>query len=105
MAKSKKKTGFLQKLLLGINFLAIIALLMAYLSCYVSPANLWFPAFAGLAYPYLLLINIVFVVFWLFIRLKFTLFSLIAILLGYNQIMASFQFNSTGMGLTDKIIF
>jgi endonuclease/exonuclease/phosphatase family metal-dependent hydrolase len=105
MAKSKKKTGFWLKLLLGINFLVIIALLLSYLSCYVSPAKFWIPAFAGLAFPYILLANLIFVVLWLFIRLKFSLFSVVAIILGFNQIMASFQFHSGSKALADKDYF
>jgi endonuclease/exonuclease/phosphatase family metal-dependent hydrolase len=88
-----------------INFVAIIALLLSYLSCYVSPAKFWIPAFAGLAYPYILLANLIFVVLWLFIRLKFSLFSVITIILGYNQIMASFQLHSGSKALVDKEYF
>jgi endonuclease/exonuclease/phosphatase family metal-dependent hydrolase len=105
MAKSKKKTGFLLKLLLGINFLVIIALLLSYLSCYVSPVKFWVPAFAGLAFPYILLANIVFVVLWLFIRRKFSLFSIFTIILGYYQITASFQFHSGSKALADRDYF
>jgi endonuclease/exonuclease/phosphatase family metal-dependent hydrolase len=105
MAKSKKRTGFWLKLLLGINFIVIIALLLSYLSCYVSPAKFWIPAFAGLAFPYILLANIIFVVLWLFIRLKFSLFSVVAIILGFNQIMDSFEFHSGSKALADKEFF
>jgi endonuclease/exonuclease/phosphatase family metal-dependent hydrolase len=105
MAKSKKKTGFWLKLLLGINFIVIIALLLSYLSCYLSPVKFWIPAFAGLAFPYLLLANLIFVVLWLFIRLKFSLFSVLTIILGFNQIMASFQFHSGSKALVDKSYF
>jgi len=105
MAKSKKKTGFWLKLLLGLNFLVIIALLLSYLACYVSPAKFWIPAFAGLAFPYILLSNLIFVILWLFIRIKFSLFSVITIILGFNQIMASFQFHSGSKALKDKDYF
>jgi endonuclease/exonuclease/phosphatase family metal-dependent hydrolase len=105
MAKSKKKTGFWKKLLLVINFLLIIALLLSYLAWFISPVKFWIPAFAGLAYPYILVANIIFVVLWLFIRPKFSLFSVIAIVLGYFQLMASFQFNKSSQSLSDKDYF
>jgi endonuclease/exonuclease/phosphatase family metal-dependent hydrolase len=105
MGKSKKGTGFWLKVLLGLNFLVIIALLLSYLSCYVSPVKFWIPAFAGLAFPYILLANLVFVVLWLFIRMKFSLFSLVTIILGFNQIMASFQFHSGSKAVVDKDYF
>ncbi len=72
----------------------ILALLFAYVCCYISPAHLWLPAFAGLAYPYLLAANILFIVFWLFVRVKFTLFSILTLLLGYTHLMTFMQFHS-----------
>lgn len=93
------------KALLVLNFLFIIALLLSYLSCLISPIRLWIPAFAGLAYPYILLANVIFVVLWAFIRIKFTMFSLITIILGFYQIQSSFQFHSKSKPLTDKDYF
>jgi endonuclease/exonuclease/phosphatase family metal-dependent hydrolase len=105
MAKSKKKTGFWLKVLLGLNFIAIIALLLAYASCYISPAKFWIPAFAGLTFPYILIVNLVFILLWLFIRAKFSLISLITIVIGYSQIMASFQFHSKSKLVSDESYF
>ena len=99
--KSKKKTSLWLKMLLGANFVLIIGILLSYVSYYFSPAKAWLPAFAGLAYPYILISNILFIVFWLFVRWKFTLFSVIAIVVGYSYLMSSIQFHSSKM-ITSK---
>lgn len=60
-------------------------------SVFISPAQFWFLTFFGMTYPYLLLINILFMLAWLFIRPKFLIFSLLIILIGYNQVGSYFQ--------------
>jgi endonuclease/exonuclease/phosphatase family metal-dependent hydrolase len=62
-----------------------LSLCLAYLSTIISPAKIWWLAFYGLAYPYLLIINLVFFVFWLFKLKKAVLISVLAILLGLPQ--------------------
>lgn len=74
------------KLMVVINIFFIGLLVSSYLSLYVSPAKFWPLAFAGLAYPVILLFNLFFVLFWLVFLKKYFLLSLITILLGYNQI-------------------
>lgn len=69
----------------------VLALLVTYLSVFVSPADFWILAFFGLAYPYILLINILFVIFWLLTRWKLSFFSLLAILSGTNHLQNYFQ--------------
>jgi endonuclease/exonuclease/phosphatase family metal-dependent hydrolase len=58
---------------------------MSYISTVISPAKIWWLAFFGLAYPYLLLGNLIFFIFWLFKLKKALLISLLAILLGLPQ--------------------
>ena len=67
------------------NLIAAGALVFSYLAVHVSPAKITLPSFFGLAYPYLLLINIIFILFWT-VKLKIELLiSLIAIAAGYNH--------------------
>lgn len=68
------------------NGLAVIALLLSYLSVRVDPATFWPLAFFGIAYPYLLLANVFFLAWWLCFRRKRVLPSLVAILLGWGHI-------------------
>ncbi len=81
------------RLILILNSIAIAALLLSYLASYINPAKFTFLALAGISYPVILLINILFVITWMGMgRLWFTL-SLAAILLGYPHLRALFQFN------------
>lgn len=85
---------FIRRFIFSFNIAAIILLLGAYFSVFISPGEAWIFAFLGLAYPLLLLINILFVIFWL-VQLKLkALFSIGAILLGTTFINQTFQFNT-----------
>lgn len=74
-------------LLYFLNGCAVAALIASYLSGYISPATFWPFAFFGLAYPFLLLINLFFVLFWLVAWKKFAFVSLVTILAGYNHVI------------------
>ena len=75
-----------------LNLIAVLALLFAYAASYISPARYWFFAFFGLAYPYLLLLNLFFVLIWLLFWKRFIWISIIAILLGFNLLLSIIQF-------------
>ena len=76
---------FLGYILRAINIIAMLALLFAYLSQYVSPNSIWFLAFFGLSYPIWLFVNIYFVFHWAFNKKLFALFPLLILLLGYRM--------------------
>ncbi len=65
-----------------LNVLAVIAILLSYLSIRISPTSLWPLAFFGMAYPFLLLANLLCIAWWLLFRARRIWPSLIAILLG-----------------------
>jgi endonuclease/exonuclease/phosphatase family metal-dependent hydrolase len=91
-AKNKKRrTGLISYLLWLINILSALLLLASYLSSYVDPKVTTFFAFLGLAYPLLILINLLFIIFWLFKSRRKLLLSLIVILIGYNPLMRHIQ--------------
>jgi endonuclease/exonuclease/phosphatase family metal-dependent hydrolase len=94
MTTKKKGKGhkFLRRLMQILNLLAVMALLFAYAASYISPARYWFFAFFGLAYPYLLLLNLFFVLVWLLFWKRFIWISIIAILLGFNLLLSIIQF-------------
>ncbi|MFA5328875.1 MAG: endonuclease/exonuclease/phosphatase family protein [Prolixibacteraceae bacterium] len=84
---------FLIYILLLLNLIAVIALGISSASVFLSPEKIWYAALLGMAYPYLLVINLVFIVLWPFIRPKYTLISLIVILAGYNHLQNYVQFS------------
>ncbi len=79
------KFGFI----LNIGFSGL--LLLVYLSVYVPPDSFWPAAFLGLTYPYLLLINLLFAVFYALRKSPKILLSLLVILIGYQHLFNYFQ--------------
>jgi endonuclease/exonuclease/phosphatase family metal-dependent hydrolase len=58
---------------------------MSYLAVHISPEDFALPAFFGLAYPYLLLVNIILVIIWAML-LKFeALISVVVIAIGFTH--------------------
>lgn len=62
------------------------ALLLSYSAVHISPVYTVLPAFFGLAYPYILLLNFIFMVFWAVNFKKEALLSLTVILLGITHL-------------------
>lgn len=86
-----KKTGIIAKVLFYLNLIAGVFLLLAYLAPYVSPEDFWPLAFFGLAFPYILLINLLFILIWGFMANSRFLFSLLLLIIGYKAIPNHFQ--------------
>jgi endonuclease/exonuclease/phosphatase family metal-dependent hydrolase len=98
--KQKKSTGrtkmsLTTRLMVVVNAIFILMLLISYLALYLSPEHFWPVAFAGLAYPLLLLINVFFVLFWLVFLKRYFFLSLLAILLGFSPMSSSIRFSGT----------
>jgi len=91
--KQKSRISILSGLLLMFNLFAVLMLLVVYISVYINPAKFSLIAFAGLGYPLILLTNLLFVILWIFIRIKFSLLSVVFILLGWNHIGRLVQLN------------
>ena len=78
---------------MAINFLLIGFTLLAYLAPFISPGKFWLPPFAGLAYPFLLMANLLFVIFWLVVSPRISLISLATIIVGFSLFFRHFQFH------------
>lgn len=82
----------LHRIFLGINIFFAVSLLISYLAININPEDFAFPAFFGLAYPYILLINIIIAVIWA-VNLKYeALISVIVIILGFNHLTNYIKF-------------
>ena len=77
---------FTDRVILILNILGAIAMFMAYLAPFVNPARMVIPALFGLAYPYLLMVHLAFICFWLIRLKKEILISIIVVVLGWNQL-------------------
>ena len=101
--KAKKKQGFIDRFFLWVNILLCIALLLTYLAPVTSPATFWPLAFFGLAYPFLLLGNVLMICWWLFRKWKYSLLPAIIILAGWQVLNRNigFRLPETGDALKD----
>lgn len=94
--ESKKRLSFLNRALLLLNCLLLVATILAYASTRVSPVSFWPLAFFGMAFPYLLLGNVLFILWWLWKRWKLALLSLCTLLLGWNHVNATIGLSTGG---------
>ncbi len=75
----------LYRIFLAVNVFFALTLLISYLAVHISPGDFALPAFFGLAYPYLLLINIIIVISWVALLRFEALISLFVIVIGFNH--------------------
>lgn len=90
-----QKLSVFSKVVLVLNSLAVISLLLSYLASYISPEGFWIIGLFGIAYPVLLILNILFIVYWTLAWNKLVLLSLLAVAVGYVNITNTFQYRNT----------
>ncbi len=88
--------------MLLINSLLIVVFLLACLQPRLSPESFWYLGYLSIGFPYLFLSLILFAVFWLFAKPKFVFLPLIAMGIGYGQIMLIFNVKQEGFSLQKK---
>jgi len=84
------------RLIFILNVIAASLLIMSYLAPLFNPAKILFPAFFGLAYPYFLGINVIFLLYWIIRFNKYLLLSLVVISLGWSHLLNFMPFNFSG---------
>jgi endonuclease/exonuclease/phosphatase family metal-dependent hydrolase len=92
--KANKGLSFIDKLLLFINAMVCLALLISYLARWVSPQHSGIIALFGLAYPPLLLANIIVMLFWMLRKRWYFLLSPACILLGWPVLTNNIGFHT-----------
>ena len=99
-ARARKKGSgirrFTRNILLAVNLFLVILLVLAYLSIYINPATVAFPALFGLAYPYIAAANVGMVIVWILFRKWYALFSAIALTAGFGYIHNFIRFANHG---------
>lgn len=76
---------------LRLNIFASVLLLLAYLAPYIPPDTFWPLAFMGLAYPYLLFINLIFLLIWVLLRSRNLILPLLVLVLGFQFFSNTFR--------------
>ena len=97
MRRTKKRSGLsiFNKLVLAANVFAVLCLLISYTASYINPNSFWPPSFFGLAYPAILLVNCLFIVYWLISIPKLALLSFMSILIGWNVLTSYVGFRES----------
>lgn len=81
----------IHRILLGINVLTGLALLLSYLAVHINPDTFALPAFFGLAYPYLLLVNVIMIITWAMLLRYEAFISIVIIALGFSHFINYLQ--------------
>lgn len=77
---------FTKRILIICNAGLVFFFLLACLAPYLDPQRWWFISFLGIGFPFLLLVVILFMIWWLFVKRKLALISAIALLIGFQSI-------------------
>ena len=89
---SKFRT-FTRKLLIAINILLAVIYLLACLAPYLNPTTWWFIAWLGLIFPFLLMLLLLSIFFWLFFKVKYAVMLMVVVLIGWKSISVFYAFH------------
>jgi endonuclease/exonuclease/phosphatase family metal-dependent hydrolase len=98
----KRRISWFSRLIWWLNLIAAACLCISYLAPFVSPESFWFIAFFGLAYPVLLLINLVFFFYWILVLNVRVLLSMLVIVAGWAHVQSLVQFNFSSSSASDS---
>ncbi len=84
----------LQKIVRWANIMLIILTLVSYLSPYINPISFPYIALLALFYPIILLLNISFIIYWVFKKKWYFLYSTACLLLGWQFLTKNIAFNT-----------
>lgn len=81
----------IKRVLIAVNVVFALALALSYLAPHVSAETFWPLAFLGLIFPFLVGLNLVFVVLWIWRKKWYLLISVAILLIGINPVSRTFQ--------------
>ena len=84
---------FTKRFFIYTNIVVVFFFLLACLAPFLNPQKWWFISFLGLAFPFLLVIVIAYLIAWLFLKKKYALISFGALLLGIKSILVFASFH------------
>lgn len=91
MAKFVRK--FTKRIFIVANIILVAVFLLACLNGYLNPRQWWWIAVLGIGIPFLLVLDIAFIFFWLIFRSRWVFLPLIALLFSIGNIKALIAFN------------
>lgn len=87
---------FTKRFFIYTNIAVVFFFLLACLAPYLNPQKWWFISFLGLAFPFLLIVVLGYLITWLIIKPRLSLISFIALIIGLKSISVFFAFNNPG---------
>lgn len=100
MAKSVFRRAA-KTVMISVNAFISLLFLTACLSPYLNPTHWWVIGFAGLGVPYLVLVLIFFIIFWLMMKPVIVLLPLLTLAVGWQQLTVMFAWHP-GSGFSKK---
>lgn len=101
--KKSRKLSLLNKIFLWLNYFVILGLLISLFAKYTSPQLFWIIAFFGLAFPYLIALNFLFIIYWTVQFRRLVLLSIIAILVSFFTLNKYVQISTRGKSSNNNI--
>lgn len=98
----EKKNNIFSQLIVYLHYIAIAALLFSLTSSYINPNQLWLASLFGLAFPIIYLLNFIIVVYLIFRGKKRAIYSIIILVIGFNQFNNYFHFTRVDSEKTNK---
>ena len=89
-----KNLNFLDKVVFLINSVVALLSLLSYGIYYVPPKTFALISVLSLSVPLLIILNIIFVVFWLLKLKKQLILSLLVLAVGYNYVASFYKFST-----------
>lgn len=86
--------SLLRWFLISLHVLLAVVFILASLAPFVEPEKWWFVSVLALGMPILLILLILFLFFWLVVKPKYAIISLVALAIGYKSIFSIFAMNT-----------
>jgi len=88
----------------GLNIVLLLITALAFAAPWVDPVSFWMISILGLFFPWIILANFLFVVFWAFSsKPKLALFSLGILILSWNYTSRIIHFNNETLSLSEDV--
>lgn len=101
--RKARKLSVLNKIILWLNYFVVLALFTGLFAKYISPQVFWLTAFFGLAFPYSILLNVLFAIYWLVQFRRLALISIIAVIFSFFTLNKYIQFSIGDKGSNNDI--
>lgn len=93
--KEERQLSVFNRIVLWLHYFIIISLAVSVIAKYISPILFWIPAFFGLAFPFLFLLNFILILYWVAQFKPAFLFGLILLIISIPTALRYVQLSFT----------